>query len=225
MSKVILNSDSLLICLVGISGSGKSTIADALIKADSRLELSVSATSRVKRENEIEGVDYHFLSIKEFQSKIADDQLFEWEQVHNNYYGTLCKTLNDISISRKDLILDIDIKGAINFQKHFAQNTVLVFITPPSMQELLLRLNKRQQMSATELKTRLETALSELNIFESAFSSFDYLLVNENFEDSLNALKGIIQAERLKLDRIFQGVSQDFSEMRKALASELSKML
>ena len=153
-----LKRQGILFCLVGPSGSGKTYLSKEIIAREPRAKLSISVTSRAPRAGEVTGLDYHFVARGDFEAKIKRGELFEWEEVHGNLYGTLKSAVQDSIDNGLDLLLDIDIRGALNFKKHYSANTCLIFLVPPSYSVLIERLNARGAMSAEDKAKRLKTA-------------------------------------------------------------------
>lgn len=202
-----LEREGILLCLVGPSGSGKTTLAQRLLKDFPDLKKSISTTSRAPRPGEQNGVSYHFLSRDEFEKKIADKALFEYEETHGNYYGTLQSTIDQTVAGQGDLLLDIDIRGALNFRKRLPKNVVVIFLVPPSFAALKERLEGRGPLDPAEFKRRMETAQRE---YQSALDcaqkgqGIDYWIVNDQLEQAYLAVKGVLIAERLRVGRIQQ---------------------
>ena len=184
-----------LICLVGISGSGKSTLAKKLLASNPEMKLSVSATTRDPREGESSGVDYHFLSASEFDQAIADDGFVEWEHVHHHRYGTLKKTIDDALLNNYDLLFDIDVRGAYSLKKLYPDNTLIVCIMPPSLEEMVHRIRTRALISDAEVEKRLETAKAEIQSFRSGVDSF---IVNDDLEQAFKQLQLIVESGQLR---------------------------
>lgn len=197
----------ILFSLVGPSGSGKSTLAKKLLeKYKGTISLSVSYTSRAPREREVEGEHYHFVSRDEFEKMRDRGEFFEWEENHGNYYGTLLKTLDGAIQQGIDLLLDVDIRGALTFKKKFPEDAVSVFLLPPSLEELKTRLRQRGAMSEEEFQRRLQTAETEYARFlESCNPSnkehVDYFLVNDVREDAFQLLEEIYRSETHRVSR------------------------
>jgi len=179
-----------LIVIAAPSGSGKTTVVKNLISDESlNLGFSVSATSREKRENEINGKDYYFLSKDEFEEKINLNEFIEWEEVYDNtFYGTLKSEINDLNSLGKNLIFDIDAIGGLSIKKEFPESTLTVFICPPSLEELENRLRKRGADSEEKIKIRLSKASKEM----SMSVLYDYAIENHNFEETVAKLKILI---------------------------------
>lgn len=173
-----------LIVFSAPSGTGKSTVAKLVMERLGSLEFSVSATTRQMRASERDGVDYHFLAREEFEKKIAENGFIEHEFFFGNFYGTLLdKTIDAIEAGR-NLLFDLDVKGALNLKRIFGDQALLVFLKPPSMEELARRLQARESESAEALKTRLERAEMEL----SHADEFDFVVVNDDLGRTVDAV-------------------------------------
>ena len=172
------------------SGSGKTTICKHLQKLDSSINFSISCTTRQKRENEIEGKDYYFITNDEFEKKINDDKFIEWEQIHGNfYYGTLKSTLEKAIIKDKRILLELDVKGAMSVKKLYPKESLSIFIEPPSVEVLKNRLEKRGTDNNERIIKRLERLESEL----SYKSNFDYHIINDDLDKAVNEIMNIIK--------------------------------
>jgi guanylate kinase len=176
------------------SGTGKSSLVKALLEVDSRMELSVSHTTRAPRGQELHGREYYFVSNAEFDRMVAHDAFVEWATVHNNRYGTSRKTIEDKIAAGADIVLEIDYQGAIQIKQKFP-NAVLVFILPPSWEELRARLMRRAEDSEDVIELRLRNAEQEV----AHVHAFDFVIINELFERALFDLKAIAHAQRLKV--------------------------
>ena len=175
------------------SGTGKSSLVKALLEVDSRMELSVSHTTRAPRGQEVHGREYYFTSHEEFDRMVEADAFVEWAQVHGNRYGTSRKTIEDKIAAGADIVLEIDFQGAVQIKDQFP-NAVLIFILPPSWEELRSRLERRAEDSAEVIELRLQNAASEM----MHAREFDFVIINELFERALFDLKAIVHAQRLK---------------------------
>ena len=177
----------------GFSGSGKGTIMKALLKKYDNYALSISATTRSPREGERNGREYFFKTKEEFQRLIEEDQLIEYAQYVENYYGTPREYVERCLDDGKDVILEIEVQGARKVKEKIPE-AVLIFVTPPSAEELRARLVGR----GTESMEVIESRLSEEAV---VMPDYDYLLVNDDLEQCVEAMHGIIQAERCKMRR------------------------
>jgi guanylate kinase len=175
------------------SGAGKSSLVKALLELDSHLNVSVSHTTRPPRGQEVDGREYHFITEPEFRAKIAHGDFFEWAEVHGNLYGTSRAGIEARMAAGEDVILEIDWQGALQIKKLFP-NAVLIFILPPSFEELLQRLRRRGEDGAEVIATRMENARTEV----AQARHFDFVIINALFETALFDLKAIVHAQRLK---------------------------
>ncbi len=185
-----------LLVLSSPSGAGKSTLSRLLLE-DGHLGLSVSVTTRERRPSEVNGVHYHFISRKEFEQKRDNDELIEWAEVHGHYYGTLRETVETALASGRDMLFDIDYQGARQLQEKMPDDVVSVFILPPSMKELKSRLNRRAEDSQDVISLRLHNARGEIEHFRS----YDYVIINQDLEQSFALIKAIHLAEAIKRRR------------------------
>ncbi len=178
-----------LLVFTAPSGAGKTTIVQHLLKKFPQLAFSVSATTRTRRPGETDGVDYYFLEPLEFQRKIEAGAFVEWEEVYaNQYYGTLRTELERLWRLGKDIIFDIDVKGALSLKEQYGERALTVFIRPPSLQDLEQRLRDRQTEDEKNLQKRLRRMSEELN-FEN---KFDRLLVNDVLSEALAEAESIV---------------------------------
>ena len=175
-----------LIIVSGPSGSGKSTVTK-IVKDKLNIPLSISATTRNPRDGEIDGKDYFFLSEEEFKNKIANDEFYEYAEVHGNYYGTLKKTVEDNLNKGLNVILEIDVQGAL-IAKEKKKDAILVFFRTKDMEVLEKRLRDRKTDSEEVIQTRLKNAETELK-YEN---KYNYTIINESLEDSIQELIDII---------------------------------
>ena len=204
-----LSRDGLLIVISGPSGSGKTSVVKALYETDTALTVSVSATTRSPRPNEVDGVDYHFLSHSEFEDLVHRSGFLEWAKYGDNYYGTLKFTVESIITSGKDLILEIDVKGAMQV-KALALKSVGIFILPPSFATLKKRLRSRNTESDADLQQRLRTAESEIPYVKD----YDYCVVNPDngVDEAVEQILHIISTERCRINnQLLKLISEEFS--------------
>lgn len=191
------NNKGLLIVVSGPSGAGKDTICQKLIKENSNIWMSVSMTTRKPRPLEKEGVDYFFVSSEEFENKINDNTFLEYASYNDNYYGTPKDKVEEKLNEGKDVILVIDINGAINIKK-IIPSALFIFIMPPDMETLKNRLIGRKTESKDKVVKRFITAYNEVNNYKK----YNYVVVNDKVEDAVNKVKSIIQSEKCRVDRI-----------------------
>jgi guanylate kinase len=182
-----------LFLVVAPSGAGKSTLVNGLLARDSRIELSVSFTTRPPRPGEDDGREYHFVSVEEFLRRRAGGEFLESAEVHGNYYATSRVWIEDRLRSGTDVLLEIDWQGARQVKARFS-HAVGVFILPPSIDALEARLHKRGQDSAAVITRRLLSAGSEI----AHAPEFDYVIINEDFEMALAQLGAVVTATRLR---------------------------
>ena len=175
------------------SGAGKSSLVKALLELDSHVHLSVSHTTRPPRGQEKHGRDYYFASQSEFDAMVEANAFVEWAHVHGNRYGTSKKAIEERIAQGSDVILEIDFQGALQIKHAFA-NAVLVFILPPSWEELRSRLERRGEDSPDVIEVRLKNAATEM----AQVAKFDFVIINEQFERALFDLKAVVHAQRLK---------------------------
>jgi guanylate kinase len=171
-----------LIIFSAPSGSGKTTLVHHLLsKPELNLAFSVSATSREKRHNETDGIDYYFISPEDFKQKIKENAFVEWEEVYkNNYYGTLKSEVERLLNEGKNVIFDIDVKGGLNIKKQYPENSLAVFVQPPSVDELKKRLESRKTETADKIKMRLAKATEELQYS----GDFDVIITNDDLNEA-----------------------------------------
>jgi guanylate kinase len=183
-----------MLVLSSPSGAGKSSICKSLISLDKNLSLSVSTTTRKKRPNEKSGEDYIFVSTEEFENMLSNNNFIEYANVFDNYYGTV-KSLVDNKINNgQDLIFDIDWQGAQQLREKMRENVVSIFILPPSKKELERRLKSRGQDSDEVVKKRMDGASAEI----THWAEYDYVIINDDLNKSVNAVLGVLKAERMK---------------------------
>ncbi|KKW67047.1 guanylate kinase [Lampropedia cohaerens] len=175
------------------SGAGKSSLVKALLELDTRVAPTVSHTTRAPRGQEKHGREYFFISDAEFDDMVANDAFLEWANVHGNRYGTAKRAVADRIAQGGDVVLEIDFQGAMQVRRVFS-NAVLIFILPPSLEELRARLERRGEDRPDVIDLRMRNASVEMAQAEK----FDFVIINEVFERALFDLKSIVQAQRLR---------------------------
>ena len=186
-----------LIALSSPSGAGKTTLSKRLLSQNPDVVLSVSATTRPARPGEINGQDYDFVSVDEFKQRCEEDSFFEWAEVFGRYYGTPKTPVMEAIDEGRDVIFDIDWQGAQKVAAQAPDDTVRIFILPPSLELLEDRLRKRGQDTEEVIKSRMDRAKDEI----SHWHEYDYVIVNDDFARALEKLNEILHAERLKRNR------------------------
>ena len=179
-----------LIIISAPSGSGKSTIIGRIMQDESlRLAFSVSATTRPRRGQEVHGVDYYYLTTEEFQQKIANDELVEYQEVYEGrYYGTLKSEVERITAMGNNVVLDLDVLGGVNVKKMYGDRALSIFIQPPSVEVLRQRLINRGTDSMEDIKARVDKAEFEISIGPQ----FDYTVINDDLETAVNQVHDLI---------------------------------
>lgn len=179
-----------IILITAPSGSGKTSIVKFLMEKFPSLAFSISATTRPPRKNEKDGVDYHFISEKEFKSKIHNKEFLEWEMVYEGkYYGTLKSEMSRIWNQDKSPVLDIDVQGAIHVQQQYPVNTIAIFIQAPSVEELKNRLKRRGSETESSLQARLNKSTFEMS-FKDQFKN---IIINQDFDVACQQAEKIIK--------------------------------
>ncbi|MBN2012737.1 guanylate kinase [candidate division KSB1 bacterium] len=182
--------NGLLVILSSPSGGGKTTILNALRKQQEiEFVYSISATTRAPRPGEVDGKHYYFLSEDQFQKKVADGEFYEWEQVHQYHYGTLRAPIEAWLREGKIVLLDIDVNGELNVKKQLPEQTISIFIAPPSEQILIERLKNRKTESPEEIDRRLRRLPMEMNKKDQ----YDYVLINEDLDTCVNQVIEVIK--------------------------------
>ncbi|MEG6615232.1 guanylate kinase [Peptococcaceae bacterium 1198_IL3148] len=199
-----MGKEGLLVVLSGPSGAGKGTICQGLVKQAEEISLSVSVTTRPPRPGEEHGKNYFFIARDEFEEMVKDDQLIEWAQVYDNCYGTPKKWVEDKLANGEDVLLEIDIQGALQIKERFPE-CVLIFVVPPSINELQARLIGRGTDGSDVIAKRLRCVEGELQ----KIPQYDFIVVNDTLEEAINQVKAIIIAEkcrpkRFNLDKYLQ---------------------
>ncbi|MDO5041173.1 MAG: guanylate kinase [Peptoniphilus sp.] len=189
-------SGGFLMVLSGPSGSGKGTVSEALMKKNNEIVFSTSVTTRTPRPNEINGDNYFFTTIDEFERMVEEDELLEYAFVHTNYYGTPKKFVFDEIEKGEIVLLEIDVQGALQIKEKYKE-AVFIFLLPPKMSELKNRLIKRDTETEEEINTRYKNAFKELDFV----GEYDYFVVNNKVEQAVEDIENIIAAERLRVKR------------------------
>jgi guanylate kinase len=183
-----LKKKGAVIVISAPSGTGKTTIIKEILNYFPKLIFSVSATTRAKRDNEKNGVDYFFLTEDEFKRKIDEKEFLEWEEVYGYRYGTLKSFIEENISKGKSIILELEVKGALSIKKIY-RDAFLIFISPPNFEELVNRLKKRQTESYEELNKRIERARMELSMKDK----FDYFVENKDLNKAVLEVKSLIK--------------------------------
>ena len=191
------------------SGAGKSSLVKALMELDAAVRPSISHTTRPPRGQEIDGREYHFVSDAQFDALIQNQAFLEWATVHGHRYGTSRESIEQRIAQGADVVLEIDYQGALQIKKIFA-NAVLIFIVPPSWEELRSRLKNRGEDSPEVIETRLKNAAHEM----SQAPKFDFVIINELFERALFDLKAIVHSQRLKYKALRRARADIFQALK-----------
>ncbi|MBQ7796184.1 MAG: guanylate kinase [Lachnospiraceae bacterium] len=190
-----MKQQGILAVVSGFSGAGKGTIMKALLEKYDNYALSISATTRKPREGEVHGREYFFLTVDEFETLIANDQLIEHARYVNNYYGTPRSYVEEKMAEGKDVILEIEIQGALKVKEKFPE-TLLVFVVPPTAEDLKNRLVGRGTETMEVIEDRMNRAIEEAEVMDS----YDYILVNETVEKAVEDLHNLIQSQHMKAE-------------------------
>ena len=189
--------EGVLLVISSPSGTGKTTICKKLLEYDKNIHLSVSVTTRKKRKNEVEGIDYYFRSKKDFLNLKSQNSFIENAFVFENYYGTLKSEVLEHLENGIDVLIDIDWQGTRQITEAMKGNLIKIFLLPPSINELKKRLSKRNSDTISEINFRMSKALKEIKHFDE----YDYVLVNDNLDNTFQNIVKIIEVERLKLPK------------------------
>ncbi|MDC0969979.1 guanylate kinase [Alphaproteobacteria bacterium] len=187
----------LVLIISSPSGAGKTTICKKLIEEVNNLNLSVSVTTRLKRSDEVDGKDYFFRSDKEFDDMVAQEKFLEHAKVFDYSYGTLKSEIDTKIINGINVIVDIDWQGTRQIEQHIPDDIVKIFILPPSIKELEKRLGARATESQDSFKKRMSEARKEI----SHYSEYDFIIINEDIQESVNKIKTILYSESLRRHR------------------------
>lgn len=213
------NEQGILIVVSGPSGCGKSTLNQKLIESRDDTVMSISDTTRSPRGEEKDGVDYNFISTEEFEQKIKDNKYLEYAIVHSNkYYGTPIEHIDELLSKGKNIILEIDIEGARKVNER-RPDAVFIFIMPPSMEILKKRLIGRKTETKEQVVERFKTAYKEIN----EVSKYNYVIVNDDIEESLLKMNSIIECEKCRVDRIEEVYLGNQEEMIHELLVDFDK--
>ena len=189
-----------MMVLASPSGAGKSSISRAIFEQDPNISLSVSVTTRARRHDEIDGIHYHFIDVAAYHRMRQDGELLENAEVHGNFYGTPRAHVEERLAKGRDILFDIDWQGTLQLLKKARADMVTIFILPPSIRELRKRLERRAQDSKETIETRLKNARIEMEHWKE----YDYVLVNEDLDQSCARVRSILAAARQKRDRFTQ---------------------
>jgi guanylate kinase len=187
----------LMLVLSSPSGAGKTTLSRLLLRADPKVELSVSVTTRAKRRGEIDGQDYHFIDLARFQMMVKSGELLEWAEVFGHCYGTPRRPVERALRAGRDVLFDIDWQGTQQLREKARDDLVSVFILPPTAKELERRLHTRAQDSHDIIRARMAKAAGEM----SHWPEYDYVIVNSDVDLAFAEVRAILAAERLKRER------------------------
>ncbi len=198
---------NILLVFSGPSGTGKGTICKQILNENPAIKCSISATTRLPRVGEINGINYWFTSKQDFCEMIEKDELLEWAEVYDNYYGTPISKLQEM-LKYDDVILEIDIQGALQVKKKFP-HAVLIYILPPSIDDLVKRLYQRGTDSVETIEKRLSLAREEI----AQAINYDYVVINDKIDRAVDKIMAIIMAEHCKVMRN-QEIIKNISESR-----------
>ena len=217
MENVGLSEKGILVILSSPSGAGKTSIARALVEENKNFLFSVSATTRKSRPGEVNGREYHFLTVNEFRERINDGQFLEHAKVFGNLYGTPLEPVMESINDGKDLIFDVDWQGGKQIRSSSLSKFVIsIFILPPSIKALQERLMKRAQDSSETVKDRMTKSIGEI----MHWKEYDYVIVNNNFEQTIHEVKSIITSEKLRrvrnsqLEEFIETLTNEFKELK-----------
>jgi guanylate kinase len=186
-----------MLVLSSPSGAGKTTLSRKLLEEDKRVALSVSVTTRKMRPGEKDGHDYHFIDRRRFDAMVEKNELLEWAEVFDNYYGTPAKPVMDALVAGRDVLFDIDWQGTQQLRDQARNDMASVFVLPPSIPELERRLHTRAQDDYETIHRRMAKAADEM----SHWAEYDYVVINRDFAQAFAEVKAILAAERLKRAR------------------------
>jgi len=191
-----MSRKGILVVISAPSGTGKGTLLELIKGSNEKVRLSVSATTRKPRQNEVDGCNYFFKTQSEFKKMIANNELIEWVQYCDNYYGTPKKYVEDLTREGFNVVLEIEVEGALNIREKFL-DSILIFILPPSFEELEKRIRARGTEKPEIIKKRLEKARKEIEYI----NLYDYVIINDKLSDAVDDVNSILRAELLKYKR------------------------
>lgn len=192
-----------LVVFSGPSGCGKGTVLKRAMEKNENIFLSVSATTRAPRSEDTDGVTYHFITKEQFQKLIAEDGMLEYAEYCGNYYGTPRKAVLDRLEAGYDVVLEIEVQGALQVKKKFPE-AVMIFLLPPSIEELARRLTDRRTEDDGTIRKRMKTAIGEMKLAPQ----YDYVLINDSIEETAERFAAIISAERSKASRMKERIGE-----------------
>lgn len=206
-----MDRPGILIVISGFSGAGKGTIVKSLLEKHD-IFLSISCTTRKPREGEIDGKDYYFVTREEFEKMIREGEMIEWAEYAGNYYGTPKKAVNDRLAESKDVLLEIEVQGGMQVKKLFPE-AVLLFVVPPSADELLNRLRTRGTENESQIGLRLEQTVREIEYIKD----YDYIVLNDQLDKAVQTVLNIMESQRIR--PVFQ------KESTERLKLDLSRLI
>jgi len=198
----------LLLVLSGPSGVGKGTLCNRLRSVIPELVYSVSATTRPPRPGEVDGVNYFFKTHQQFRAMIEAGELLEWAEYVGNYYGTPRSFVEQTIAAGKDIILEIDVQGAMQVKRRFPE-AILLFVLPPSLEELRQRIVNRGTETESAIRSRMAAAAEELKLMEH----YDYAVVNDDLDEACRRVMSIIEAEHSKVKRLYPALKTWLNEV------------
>lgn len=186
-----------MLCVISSpSGGGKTSVIKTVLKLNPEYKYSISATTRIKRKNEIHGVDYYFLTEEKFDLYIEQEEFIEWAEVHSKRYGTLKKPIETMLAAGNVVLLDLDVIGGMNVKKYFRDRSLLIFLTPYSIEELRRRLLGRKTEKIEQIKKRLERLPMEMSYVDK----YDVRIVNNKFNTTVNQVDKVIKKQKTELE-------------------------
>lgn len=212
-----MNKKGLLIVLSGPSGSGKGTICKSFLEKNEKVGLSISATTRAPRDGEVDGTHYFFIDKPKFEEMIQKKELLEYVHVFDNYYGTPKKYVDDKIESGDDVILEIEIEGAKNIKTSYP-DAVLIFVLPPTIEELRRRICSRGTETMEQIEKRLNRSIREISEIEQ----YSYFIVNDDLEYSVKELEAIVLAEKNRVSRYTKQIRELYQDYKNKM-KEYSK--